>query len=345
MTSTDERVEDIGLAPNVIDDWKRRIGVGYESSAAEPVRFSGRNGMHEYRHNVRLGVREPDHFDALSYRRTLSLIGVFCVLHTPVRVERNEDLIIEQPADELLVGVHSLRGRTFIEQGGTTRAYSPGQLVTVNNASPYVQTNHAIADPAGLVIPLELLSDRRDTAERTRRPRPSHSALSRATAAFIRRFAADVAADGGAVPDEETEVAAIELVRAALGTHDDHHDLNGNGVFVRQAAVELIERNHRDPDFSPESICRALHLSRRQLYRHFEATQESLASLIADRRLRTAHDLLLDKTELSVAEVAVASGFPSTATMRNRFRTRYNRSPRETRFISAPEEVSGLPSA
>jgi AraC family transcriptional regulator, positive regulator of tynA and feaB len=321
------------LAPKVVNDWKRRIGISHTvSGGPEPIRVSGVEGMALYGQHVRLGVDEPDKFDALMYVRRLSLLGTFCGLHTPMRVERDENLIVEQPSDDVIIGVHTLRGRTYVKQGTRDYAYRPGQLVIVSNAVPYLETTHTVADPAGLVIPLELLGSERHTAEHARRPVASHTLLSRATAAFIKQFSADTAAGGATEPNQETEMAAIQLVRAALGqlNYDNHH-LRDNELFVRQAAIDLIERNHRNPEFSPESICRALHISRRQLYRHFENTDESLASLIAESRLKTAHDMLLTHPDLSVTEVAAASGFPSVATMRNRFHARFNTTPNDLR--------------
>jgi AraC family transcriptional regulator, positive regulator of tynA and feaB len=329
------------LAPRIVSEWKQRIGVqDAVDERPEPIRLTGPEGIHHYGQHVRVRVEDPEEFDSIMFVRRLSLLGTFCSLHSPMLVERDEELIAEQPSDDVIVGVHTLRGRTSIRQGTRNYAYRPGQLVVVSNAVPYIETTHTVADPAGLVIPLELLGDERHTAERALRPVASHTLLSRATAAFIKQFTADTAAGGATEPKQETEMAAIQLVRAALGQLNyDNHQLRDNELFVRQAAIDLIERNHRNPEFSPDTICRALHISRRQLYRHFENTDESLAALIADTRLRTAHEMLLAHSDLSVTEIAAASGFPSVATMRNRFHARFKQSPNELR-VSAPQTRS-----
>lgn len=323
-----------GLPPQVISDWEQRIGINPAiSPGPEPIRLRGREGLPYYGQHVQVEIENPDDFDSVMYIRQLSTMGTFCALHTPFGVVRTHQLMREQPSDDLVVGVHTLRGNSSVRQGTRDHAYRPGQLVIISNSAPYVQRTHSIADPAGLVIPLELLGAQRHTAELARRPVASHTLLSRATAAFIRQFAYDTAAGAATEPDAETERAAVELVRAALGQLNyDRYQLSDNALFIRQAAIDLVERNHSDPDFTPDSIARSLHVSRRQLYRHFEDSDDSLAAIIAERRAQTAREMLLNNRTLSISEVAVASGFPSVATMRNRFRSRFGLSPNELRM-------------
>ncbi|OZG26162.1 AraC family transcriptional regulator [Williamsia sp. 1138] len=337
MAQTDsEHVGTGGLAPQVIESWERRIGVeSGNSRAQERVRLSGPDGMQQYWQHVRVSVDDPDGFDSIVYVRQLSLIDTFCAIRTPLRVERDDPLITKEPSDDLIVTVSTLPGRAVVKQGTRDYVYRPGQLVIVSNTAPYVETTHSVSDPSGLVIPRKLLGGESGAGEGVRRPVAGLTSLARATAAFIRQFTSDTAVGHASEPKQETELAAIELVRAALGQlNDDNRPLVNNELFIRQAAADLIERHHRDPQFSPESICRALHISRRQLYRHFESTGESLAALIAESRLRTAHALLLTRADMPVVSVAMASGFPSVATMRNRFHARYNKSPNELRMSS-----------
>lgn len=122
------------------------------------------------------------------------------------------------------------------------------------------------------------------------------------------------------------------MIRAALGELDyRRYHLPDNPLFVREAAIDLINRNHRDPAFTPDTIARSLHISRRQLYRHFENADESVSDVIASQRLQTACSFLTNRPDLTLAQVAAMSGFPSAATFRNRFRARYGVGPREYR--------------
>lgn len=334
QTPVGEPVVHRGLPTQVITDWERRIGIDPAGTdRPNEIRLKGREGIPYYGQHVRVDIDDPDEFDSVMYARQLSTMGTFCSLHTPFRVERTAALIHEQPSDDLVVGVHTLRGSSSVKQGTRDYDYLPGQLVIVSNAAPYVEHTRSIADPAGLVIPLEKLGDQRHIAEVARRPVASHTLLSRATASFIRQFAYDTAAGFATEPNAETEHAAIELVRAALGQLNyDRYQLSDNALFIRQAAIDLVERNHCDADFTPDTIARTLHISRRQLYRHFEDSSDSLAAIIAERRAQTAREMLLNNRLLSIGEVAAASGFPSVATMRNRFRSRFGLSPNELRM-------------
>ncbi|MDY6811614.1 MAG: helix-turn-helix domain-containing protein [Actinomycetota bacterium] len=122
------------------------------------------------------------------------------------------------------------------------------------------------------------------------------------------------------------------MIRGALGELDyRRYHLPDNPLFVREAAIDLINRNHRDPAFTPDTIARSLHISRRQLYRHFENADESVSDVIASQRLQTACSFLTNRPDLTLAQVAAMSGFPSAATFRNRFRARYGVGPREYR--------------
>ncbi len=325
------------LPPKVIATWERRVGVHRSNIHAEPIRLTGPDGMRHFGQHVEVRTDDPGSFDSLMYVRQLSMIGTFCSLHTPLEVSRNPRLISEQPSEDLVIGVHTLEGKHIIRQGSRDFAYGPGQLAFVSNASPYLERTFEINDPAGLVIPLELLGNQRRVAEQARRPVASHTLLARATASFILQFASDTAV-GVTEPDPDTEMAAIELVRAALGQLDyDNRQITDNALFVREAVSDLIERHHRDPSFTPNAIARYLHISRRQLYRHFEDTEDSLAARIADRRLKTACEFLRTRPDMAVSEVARISGFPSSPTMRNRFRAELGIGPSEYRARAAAE--------
>ncbi|MEO9329621.1 helix-turn-helix transcriptional regulator [Gordonia sp. B21] len=112
-------------------------------------------------------------------------------------------------------------------------------------------------------------------------------------------------------------------------------DLRTSERYLRAAVTDLIERNFRDPDFSVEVIARHLHVSRRHLYRVLAGSPTSLAEMIAERRLDWARKLLTGPGNLKLEAVAHASGFASTATMRNRFRAKYGMTPDEFRRAAA----------
>ncbi|MEO9329105.1 helix-turn-helix domain-containing protein [Gordonia aurantiaca] len=338
MSELFDDATEFGIPKPVVNSWRSRIGADRNEGRAKPLRLSGPEGMENYSPFTEMHVDDPEKFDSFMYLRKLSTVLPFCALHTPFELTRTPELVVKEPSDHLIIAVHTMKGRHTVRQGSRDFAYRPGQLAFLSNASPYVERTAEINDPAGLFIPLELLGPQRRIAEQARRPVASHTLLARATASFILRFAADTAVEVSEAT-EETEMAAIELVRAALGQLDyENRPITDNALFVHEAVADLIERHHRDPSFAPNTLARLLHISRRQLYRHFEDTEDSLAARIAERRLKTACELLRTRPDLSIADVARHSGFPSSPTMRNRFRAEFGCGPSEYRARANAEE-------
>ncbi len=101
-------------------------------------------------------------------------------------------------------------------------------------------------------------------------------------------------------------------------------------VFV-QKIRECIEANLSDHTFSIEQLCKAIHLSQRQLQRKLEAlTGFSPNQFIRSIRLNQAKTLLLDP-ELSVTAVAYDCGFSDPSYFARVFKQEFDRTPLEWR--------------
>jgi len=154
--------------------------------------------------------------------------------------------------------------------------------------------------------------------------------LVRAVTTFLRRLAhADSGADAASAAAQS---AAVNLVKAVLAQEIYRtHRLDDANRTVRARALALIEQRFRDPKFAAPQLSAELHVSRRQMYRHFSAAGESLADLIAKRRLEEVRSVLRAQPGKRLDEVARAAGFASTSAMRNRFRGAYGITPAEFR--------------
>lgn len=320
------------LTPRVVAAWESRLGVSRQRMV-RPSRFLGGAGIREWRGGVDVVARAPEQFRAVRFDRQLSMTSTFCALHSAARIERTADRIVAEPSEVLLASVTSLRGRTTLRRDGRDYEYSAGDLVFVSMTSPFAQTAGEITDPSGMAIPLPMLGKHRLLAERPRRPITKPTPLSRAAAGFLRRFAADTAAGAAAMPSADAELAAVDLIAAALAELVDADDyrLQDDSLFNHQTAIDLIARRHRDPSFTPDAIAEELHLSRRQLYRLFEHSDQSLATRIAEMRVETAREMLVENPWLPIGNVSAASGFGSVATFRNRFKARHGVGPVEYR--------------
>ncbi|WLP92577.1 helix-turn-helix domain-containing protein [Gordonia sp. NB41Y] len=324
------------LSPDRVRAWQTQIGaldpIGDNSTRL--FRRTGVDGLANYLPALEMVVDDPTEFDEVAYWRPLSDLLVYVLIRTPCTMRRDPALIAEYPSQYAIVGTQTFAGGGVLRQDGQELPYRhPNHLLVVNNNLPYEHTAYSVADLAGLWIPLELLGHDTEAGQSPLGPVVTDTPLARAAAAFIRNFAYDVAVRGAEV-DPDTELAAIDLVRAAVGQRraaDTFADLQNRPVFVREATRTLIEQNFRDPAFGAESIAKALHMSRRHLYRHFVDTEETPATMIAARRLERARELLSHWENAGLDAIAAASGFTSAATLRNRFRAEYEMTPNEYR--------------
>ncbi|AUH67823.1 MULTISPECIES: helix-turn-helix domain-containing protein [Gordonia] len=321
------------LTPRTVAEWEARLGVGSVPTRPRPDRFTGHSGTTAYSPTVDVRIAEPETFHAMRFAQSLSSIVTYCALQPAMTMERTAERVRNEPSDSLVVSVSGMRGQSLIRQNGREFVYGPGDLVFVSNATPYSLVTNAVADPSGLLIPFNRLGKHRHIAERLQRPIAANTPLARAAAVFVRRFAAETSAlNAGQATGTVSEQAAVDLIVAALSELDGSPTgTEDNALFVQEAARDLIDRHHRDPSFSPDAIAERLHLSRRQLYRYFENCDTSLASRIADRRLQTAHEMLMQNAGASISTIALSSGFPTVATFRNRFKQRYGVGPVEYR--------------
>jgi AraC-like DNA-binding protein len=93
--------------------------------------------------------------------------------------------------------------------------------------------------------------------------------------------------------------------------------------FVQQALI-IIERNLSNPEFTVEDLSRELYISRVAMYKRiFALTGKSPLDFIRSIRLQRAAQLL-EKSGLTIAEVAYEVGFNSPKYFTKFFKAEYN---------------------
>lgn len=115
----------------------------------------------------------------------------------------------------------------------------------------------------------------------------------------------------------------------------DPQELNDKAYLVEdqflQKVRRIVEENLSDADFGLAQLCRAVGLSRSQLFRKLKAlTGKSTSLVIRSIRLQRARKLL-QTTELNVSEVAYEVGFKDLSYFSRCFQEEYGESPRVTR--------------
>lgn len=320
------------LPPDVVAAWERRVGAAANGRPGrETVRHlfrSGYVGLKENSPLFEMSAQGPgEGFAEIVFWRPLSLMVSFALLRTPCQMDRTAPRIAAHPSRHVLVATQTLPGSGRVTQGGTEIDYAGADhLMVLDNNKPFTQVSDDIADHLGIWIPSELLQGRRRPLNC---PQVIESQVARAAAAFIKSFTYDVAVRGVRV-DLESELAVIDLVRTTLLTTDRRSSESSHDSIV-EGVADLIECHFLDPEFTTDSIARALHTSRRHLYRQLAAVGESPASMIVKRRLRRAKKLVLGLEDPDLGHIARASGFSSATVLRDRFRAEFGMAPDEFR--------------
>lgn len=97
-----------------------------------------------------------------------------------------------------------------------------------------------------------------------------------------------------------------------------------------QKAIELVESNISDPEFSIEQMAEGLGVSRMQLYRKLEAlTDMSVKEFIRNLRLKRAAQILSQNVKMNISEIAFSVGFNDLSHFRKCFRQEFGMSASE----------------
>lgn len=101
--------------------------------------------------------------------------------------------------------------------------------------------------------------------------------------------------------------------------------------ILLEKALEVIEKNINNPDFSSEMLAQQLHMSKSTLYRKLkEVTNCSVAEFIRSIKVKRAAQLLADKQK-TIAEIAYEAGFNDMKHFRVVFQKHFKCLPNEYR--------------
>lgn len=316
-----------GLDEPRVAAWKARLRALGGDTAVEPtfrIDAAGARIVYGFDEAART---IPDDFECYMYVSPLAETGqAVCSLRTPVTPVWDERAARDRPgwadSDDLVLST-------------LLNVEDPPLFVAKYGATP-LRGSMAPLELAELILPASLLGSRRVLTEAADvAPLFVGTVLARATAAFVARFAVSQAVRDTNIDTEADDgLAAVEVIINALGVLAGAKALVGDSpVLLREVVVAVIERNYAEPQFGVESIAAELYVSRRHLYRAFEGADQSLAGLIAERRIEAAKAMMRRSPHLSVGAVASRCGFASMDTFRSRFRAIVGVSPRDYRDL------------
>ncbi|MEZ5826992.1 MAG: helix-turn-helix domain-containing protein [Hyphomicrobiales bacterium] len=133
----------------------------------------------------------------------------------------------------------------------------------------------------------------------------------------------------------------IDLVALLLNPSRDGRQLiEERGLKAARigAVLKEIDRKFADPSLSPESLGAGLGISGRQVHRLLLETTKTFYEHLTERRLRHAHDMLLDPrcADLKIMDIAFQTGFSNASFFGQNYRRRFGDTPTGARATAAP---------
>lgn len=334
--------------------WLRRLsGAGSSSAVSQAadgstlpgwfsesvIRLDGHLGMLQLSNFGTMSADDPAAFEAALLRRSIGSTMLYSTLETPhtVSYERRP----ETDEDIVIVGFAGHGGQRLHTATGT-RLLSVGRLGFMSSLGASAAQHLGISETTGVVIPASAVPDHRHVLSRGAELFPDTPLTRAAAAALVRmlyEWSQDPGGDPGALAGTESTLLAMVrgLFRQFPGVRGTDRTTEN-----RAAAARVIERRHRDADFDIDALAAELHMSRRQLFRLYAGTEESLASRILRRRLETAREELLALPPQDLSAVATRSGFPDAAALRAQFARHIGLSPSAFRLeaLSHPPRLA-----
>lgn len=292
------------------------------------------------RSGYEVSTKNPEQFEYHSIRIHLSGIVIFAHLFTACTLKASNQV---EGRDIRIVLVEKGVGETEIIIDGIKRIAQKGAPVYLSTKGNYEITSHGLGDGFGIVLPESMTDLNTDEVAGVLPATPYTSA----TFAFLRNLLAQSLKEmyyEDRVPKMAPDARkALKMMVYAIFQQDSDNSEDARAERIRQQVRELIELNHRRPDFSVKELATKLHMSRRQLYRYFN--EDGVASMLAARRAYTARVYIEHHRELSIAEIAVRSGFSDATRLREHFKKTFNMLPSEYRtkfdanYNQAPQQA------
>lgn len=299
--------------------------------SAEVIRLDGNLGMLQLSNFGTMRADDPDAFEAALLRRSIGATMLYSTLETPHTVSYDRG----SPEDEdiVIVGMANQGGQRLRTAAGV-QLMSVGRMGFMSSMGASAVEHLGVSDTTGVVVPVAAIPGYRHVLARGAEMFPD-TPLTRAAGASFGRMLFEWAKDPdqGAGALAGTEAALLALVRGLFRQFPGDGETD-RASELRAEAGRIIERRHRDAGFDIEALAAELHVSRRQLFRLYAGTDESLAGRLLRRRLITAREELLSTPPQDLAAVALRSGFADAAALRAQFSRHVGLSPSAFRLAA-----------
>ena len=259
-------------------------------------------------------------------------------LHAPAqRVTHTGDSAAMRAAPSIQL-VYARHGVLRTTMGGRRFDVEPGQFVLLDNTRFYqmeMPTEHEAVD---LMMPQAWLEKHLpDPAALLARPIDTRRGWGAPLGALIEAIL-DAGLEAAPLPRPLLAEQLGALLAMATGFQEAADMPRHRGQLARRI-LRRIERDHADPELSPDIVAARCGISRRYLQTVLASAGTSFVQELNATRLERASDLLTDPRSraLSLAEVAWRCGFLDPGYFTRLFRRRFGVTPREWRAGKAPQ--------
>lgn len=306
----------------------------HELAPGSFAQFHGESGLAEFNGQaIPASAPVAADFHAYTLSACVGSVRLFGTLRTSSGDDHDRE-ISHHDSRERLIAIGVLRGALKFRNGKHSGVVSPGEILVVNSTHSLVTAGIGVVETLGMEVPVDDIAHDARFSVADWPARLPETALTAAFLAFIGRYLVETtrAAKGEQPSSVLAEPVLHDLLRAALMQITPPTMTPAQHALQVKAAVhDLIEKYHVLRGFDADSIARALHVSRRKLYRDLADESDGVAGLIAARRVQTAAALLVEQPQLSLGEVSAAAGFGDGTTMRRHFLSRLGVTPADYR--------------
>ncbi|WP_216897538.1 helix-turn-helix domain-containing protein [Nocardia alni] len=224
-------------------------------------------------------------------------------------------------------------GTAVVEQDGQRCRIGPRDLVLCDTSRPYSFSYDAPFRTLLALVPRSLIPLGPDSLlPITARRIEAHQGLAGIVVSFLYSLTGTID-HVGATSTPRLKDSTLSLLTGLLAEQVTEHHPDWSCPAIMLRVRDHIERHLSEPDLGPDSVCAALGLSRRYLFKLFAAEGATVAGYIRAQRLRRCARDLADPAmgHQSVGLIAARWGVADVSHFARLFKSAYGRTPREFR--------------